>query len=565
MYCAIGPIGGVERQAPQDRRVGEIGLGDQAEPLAVPHQQRLDAEFVHPPRRRLQRGVAGQCFRRLPAQIADPRAHHRAGPHLIARAGRGFELARNVEIEKRGEAGIAVDEFQGEIARQQMAERFFARDKGVGAAALHQRPAIEAVAGAAQRNEFGAVALLDLALDDDEQAVGRAVARDDRLAGRKIADVEHRANGLDLAGVEPIEGRLGNIERLRQPLVSLPEGTPTPSKKVLQLAIGKGSPELDHWQTPATTRRLAGGPAALAGAHMATLEDVLSTIDANQSGALARLFELVSIPSISAIPAHFPDCERAADWLVAQLQSIGFEASKSPTQGRPIVVGNARAKTRDAPHVLFYGHYDVQPADPLELWKSPPFEPQLEDSPTGERIVGRGAADDKGQLMTFVEACRAFRANGGLPCNVSVLFEGEEETGSPSLPAFLADNAKRLKSDLLLVCDTSMWDARTPAITTMLRGLVMEEVIIKAANRDLHSGLYGGPAMNPIRVLARVLADLHDESGAVTVPGFLRRRRGTAQKTSRSNGANSISTAKLSWARSACPRSPAKRDARRSR
>ncbi len=253
---------------------------------------------------------------------------------------------------------------------------------------------------------------------------------------------------------------------------------------------------------------------------MATLDNVLTTLDAQQSEALERLFALVAIPSISAVAAHFPDCERAADWLVAELQSLGFEASKAPTEGRPMVVGSAKAKTRDAPHVLFYGHYDVQPADPLDLWKSPPFEPRLESGPQGERIVGRGAADDKGQLMTFLEACRAFRANGGLPCNISILFEGEEETGSPSLAKFLAENSKSLKSDLLLVCDTSMWDAKTPAITTMLRGLVMEEVTIHAASRDLHSGLYGGAAINPIRVLARIIADLHDANGAVTLPGF---------------------------------------------
>ena len=253
---------------------------------------------------------------------------------------------------------------------------------------------------------------------------------------------------------------------------------------------------------------------------MATLEDVLSTIDANQGSALERLFSLIEIPSISAIPAHYPDCERAADWLVRELAALGFEAVKVATPGRPMVLGSAKAKTRDAPHVLFYGHYDVQPADPLELWKTPPFAPRLESSDTGERIVGRGAADDKGQLMTFVEACRAFRENGGLPCNVSILFEGEEETGSPSLPDFLASHAKTLKADLLLVCDTSMWDAKTPAITTMLRGLVMEEVIIHAADRDLHSGLYGGAAINPIRVLADVIAHLHDANGAVAVPGF---------------------------------------------
>jgi acetylornithine deacetylase/succinyl-diaminopimelate desuccinylase-like protein len=253
---------------------------------------------------------------------------------------------------------------------------------------------------------------------------------------------------------------------------------------------------------------------------MATLEDVLATIDANQEDALARLFALLAIPSVSAVPAHFPDCERAADWLTRELAALGFDAARRDTPGRPMVVGTAKAKTRDAPHVLFYGHYDVQPVDPLALWATPPFEPRLADGPNGQRIVARGACDDKGQLMTFLEACRAFRSNGGLPCDVTVLFEGEEETGSPSLAAFLTDNAKTLKADLALVCDTEMWNATTPAITTMLRGLVLEEAILAGANRDLHSGVYGGAVVNPIRALARVLADLHDADGAVTLPGF---------------------------------------------
>jgi acetylornithine deacetylase/succinyl-diaminopimelate desuccinylase-like protein len=253
---------------------------------------------------------------------------------------------------------------------------------------------------------------------------------------------------------------------------------------------------------------------------MSTLDDVLAKIDANQTDALARLFALLAIPSISADPAHFADCEAAADWLVRELLALGFDASKRATKGRPMVVGHAKAKRRDAPHVLFYGHYDVQPPDPLDLWTTPPFEPRLVDDDAGQRIVARGASDDKGQLMTFIEACRAFREDGGLPCNVSVLFEGEEETGSPSLPAFLADNASELKADIMLVCDTGMWDRQTPAITTMLRGLVLEEVILRGANRDLHSGLYGGAAINPIRVLARIVSDLHSENGAVALPGF---------------------------------------------
>lgn len=185
-----------------------------------------------------------------------------------------------------------------------------------------------------------------------------------------------------------------------------------------------------------------------------------------------------------------------------------------------MVVGHINANRRDAPHVLFYGHYDVQPVDPLNLWRNPPFEPKLESGPDGERIVARGASDDKGQLMTFLEACRAYKTIGGPPCEVTALFEGEEETGSPSLPAFLAQQARTLKADIALVCDTGMWDRATPAITTSLRGIASEEVILRAASRDLHSGLYGGAAVNPIHALTGILAALHDEAGAVALPGF---------------------------------------------
>lgn len=253
---------------------------------------------------------------------------------------------------------------------------------------------------------------------------------------------------------------------------------------------------------------------------MTQIDHVLTAIDANQTDALARLFELMRIPSISTDPAYAGECDKAAQWLVNELNSIGFTASMRPTAGRPMVLAHAKAKRRDMPHVLFYGHYDVQPADPLELWTTPPFEPSLADLPTGKQIVGRGSADDKGQLMTFVEACRAFHQNGGLPCDVTILFEGEEETGSPSLPAFIAENKSELRADLMMVCDTNMWDRHTPAVTTMLRGLVLDEVVIKAASRDLHSGMYGGAAINPIRVLAKIIAGLHDSEGRVTLPGF---------------------------------------------
>src|SRR5208337_4570590 len=254
--------------------------------------------------------------------------------------------------------------------------------------------------------------------------------------------------------------------------------------------------------------------------EMATSDEILSEIDAEQGRAIERLFAFLKIPSISAAPAHFPDCERAADWLVSQLAELGFEVAKHATEGRPMVVGQVEAARRDAPHVLFYGHYDVQPADPLNLWRNPPFEPKLEAGPRGERIVARGASDDKGQLMTFLEACRAFKSFGGPPCAMTVLVEGEEETGSPSLPSFLAQNARMLKADVALVCDTSMWRPSTPAITTALRGIVSAEVILRGANRDLHSGVFGGAAVNPIHVLCRILGDLHDAKGAVALPGF---------------------------------------------
>lgn len=252
------------------------------------------------------------------------------------------------------------------------------------------------------------------------------------------------------------------------------------------------------------------------------LDGVLAAIDRNLDRSLERLFALLRIPSVSTDPAFAGECRKAADWLANELGAIGFEASVRPTQGHAAVVAHARGDARaSAPHVLFYGHYDVQPPDPLDLWQSPPFEPQIVEANGRKLIVARGAADDKGQLMTFIEACRAFVAvEGKLPLPITILFEGEEETGSPSLKPFLDAHKDELKADLALVCDTDMWDAGTPAVTTMLRGLVLEEVVIRGASRDLHSGLFGGPAINPIRVLARVLADIHDGEGRVAIPGF---------------------------------------------
>ena len=257
---------------------------------------------------------------------------------------------------------------------------------------------------------------------------------------------------------------------------------------------------------------------------MSDINNVMSSIDSNLDASLERLSKLISIPSVSTDPAFANHCLEAANWLADQLNAIGFKASVRPTTGHPMVVAHyvPQGVAADKPHVLFYGHYDVQPADPIELWDTPPFEATRKTGENGrEHIVARGAADDKGQLMTFVEACRALmEVEGGLPLPVSILFEGEEECGSPSLEAFLQENAEELKADHVLVCDTGMWDQDTPAITTRLRGMVYEEVIITGPSMDLHSGLYGGAARNPVRVLSKAIAALHDDDGHIMVPDF---------------------------------------------
>lgn len=249
-----------------------------------------------------------------------------------------------------------------------------------------------------------------------------------------------------------------------------------------------------------------------------TLEKILDRIDNDLDQTVDRLFDLLRIPSISTDPAYKPDCDRAADWLVNDLKTLGFDASKRPTPGHPMVVAHGG---EGGPHLLFYGHYDVQPVDPLSLWHRDPFDPALEDTPNGKVIRARGASDDKGQLMTFIEALRAWKAETGtLPCRITIFFEGEEESGSPSLIPFLQENKDELSADIALICDTGMFNRDTPAITTMLRGLCGEELTITGPNKDLHSGMFGGPAANPIRVLTRILAGLHDDNGRVTLPGF---------------------------------------------
>ncbi len=253
---------------------------------------------------------------------------------------------------------------------------------------------------------------------------------------------------------------------------------------------------------------------------MSALDTVLRRIDDDLDAALERLFALLRIRSISTDPAYAAECRACADWHVADLRAIGFAASAHATPGHPIVVGHDREAA--GPSALFYGHYDVQPVDPLALWEHDPFAPEVHTAPDGTRTIrARGSSDDKGQVMTFVEACRAWKAvTGRLPIPVSILIEGEEESGGASLTPFLQAHADELRADIGLICDTGMWDAGTPAIVTMLRGVCGEEIVIRAADRDLHSGLYGSAAANPNRILARILADLHDADGRVMVPHF---------------------------------------------
>ncbi len=248
------------------------------------------------------------------------------------------------------------------------------------------------------------------------------------------------------------------------------------------------------------------------------LTPVLDRIDRDLDASIDRLMELLRIQSISTDPAYKADCDAAAQWLVDDLASIGFDAARRETPGHPMVVAHG-ADT--GPHVLFYGHYDVQPVDPLDQWKTPPFEPVLQETENGPVIRGRGASDDKGQLMTFVEACRAWKAvHGSLPAKISFFMEGEEESGSPSLIPFMQKNAEELKADLALICDTSMVAPGVPSIASQLRGMLKDEFTITGPRIDLHSGHYGGPGLNPLKEIARIITSFHDKTGRVAVEGF---------------------------------------------
>lgn len=247
------------------------------------------------------------------------------------------------------------------------------------------------------------------------------------------------------------------------------------------------------------------------------MQDVITFIKENRESYIEELKELLRIPSISAIPEHKNDMQRAAEMVSDKLKLAGLNKVKIfQTEGHPIVYGEWLGAP-GKPTVLVYGHYDVQPVDPIELWDSDPFEPVVK----GNKIFARGATDDKGQLFMHIKSVEAcFKKHGSLPVNVKFCIEGEEEIGSPSLGSFIATQKEMLKCDTVLVSDTSLYAPGLPTITYGLRGLCYMEIELTGPNRDLHSGTYGGAVANPINVLAQMIAKLHDKNGKITIPGF---------------------------------------------
>lgn len=254
------------------------------------------------------------------------------------------------------------------------------------------------------------------------------------------------------------------------------------------------------------------------------LRRVLERLAARERGeALAGLCELLRWPSVSAKSAHAEDCRGCAQWLAGRLRESGLEVSVCETgggRGKPVVLASSKMLP-SRPTVLLYGHYDVQPPEPLELWKTPPFEPSVRETEAGTRAVfARGASDDKGQVYAHLEAIAAWQQEGGLPVNLKVLLEGEEEVGSEHLEAFVSENRQRLRADVAVISDTGQFARGVPALTYGLRGLVYEELTLTGPSHDLHSGGYGGFAPNPGNVLCRLIASLHDVDGRVNLPGF---------------------------------------------
>src|SRR5690606_35406154 len=244
--------------------------------------------------------------------------------------------------------------------------------------------------------------------------------------------------------------------------------------------------------------------------------NIAQYIKENQNRFIEELFDLLRIPSVSTDPKFEGDVVKAAEFIQQKLKAAGADVAEvCPTPGHPIVYGE-KIIDNNLPTVLVYGHYDVQPADPYELWDSPPFEPVLK----GNKIYARGSADDKGQMYMHVKAFETMMHFEALPCNVKFLIEGEEEAGSENLDDFVKANREKLAADVVLISDTSIISMDTPSITVGLRGLSYLEVAVTGPNRDLHSGIYGGAVANPINVLCEMIASLKDDKGRITIPGF---------------------------------------------
>ena len=250
---------------------------------------------------------------------------------------------------------------------------------------------------------------------------------------------------------------------------------------------------------------------------MSIPEDLEAFFNSNAARIQAELFEFLRIPSVSTRPEYREDVRRAAEWLAQSMRSAGLSAEIHPTAGNPVVLGEWRRAAPGAPTVLIYGHYDVQPAEPLDLWTSPPFEPAVRDG----RIYARGATDDKGQLFLHVKALEAHLATRGeLPVNVILVAEGEEEIGSPNLMPFVESQVERLRCDAAVISDSNMFAPGVPALVSSLRGMAYFQIDVQGPATDLHSGSYGGAVVNPAMALARILATFHHADGRIAIPGF---------------------------------------------
>jgi len=246
------------------------------------------------------------------------------------------------------------------------------------------------------------------------------------------------------------------------------------------------------------------------------IQKVIERLEREKKKAVEDLVEILKIPSVSADPARKSDVRKAAEWLAAKMNAAGVKTEIKATAGNPIVYGESPGP-KGAPTILIYGHYDVQPPDPLDEWESPPFEPVVK----GGKVYARGSSDDKGQLLTHVRAIEAWLAEAkSLPITVKVILEGEEEISSINLPAFLRENREMLKCDVVVVSDTSQFAPGMPAITYGLKGIAYAEVRVQGPSADLHSGSFGGSVANPANVLAKMIAEMHDEKGRVAIPGF---------------------------------------------